>query len=173
MNAQLLELEEQVHKHSQNSSPSKKTSTSKVSGSKKREDAVVSSRSPLDTKESPYSGEIPSSMDSTQMTLSSPALQQLFHSLHQEIKNWKLLTTCRLAQSLKLRPLPIPRRQQALLFSAAHVSLISLEGGVEEKKECDIFKPLEMPVNRHEVEKLKRYFLIFKFISPSASGRFG
>lgn len=157
MNAQLLELEEQVHKQSQNNStPSKKNSSSKTSGSKKREEGSVSSSSSTSTgKDLEIISSTSTSLNdsNSSLTFTSSTVQQLFLSLHQEIKNWKLLTICRLIQSFKLRPLPIPKHQE-YLFSRND----DLKGdkGIEEKKEYDVIKSLNTMISRHEVHKLKR-----------------
>jgi hypothetical protein len=159
VSTQLSELEEQAHKHSH--SPSKKNNLPpKISVGKKKDNGNEQSTTPrsgvsMTVPETSHSFEL-GSPSSFEMTFSSPAVQQLFLSLNQEIRNWKILTTCRLLQAIKLHPLPLPKGQefQSGLLSS---SSFSVRGNGEEEKKDHEVDAYNMRTSRNQVDKLKRF----------------
>jgi hypothetical protein len=170
MNAQLLELEEQVSqkqpsplKKNNSKTSSSSSGTTSATGHKKREDAhQLTPRSPHEissretTPHSPYDSTSTLSPSDVAVTISSPVLQQLFVSLTQEIHNWKLLASSRLMQSMKLSPLPTPRKH------SCHPQLLSpgngsQDQGSEERKESEVKGVTDVKNIRQEVHQLKRY----------------
>lgn len=163
MNVQLIELEEQVSQKQQPSPLKKnnsKTGTTTVSGQKKRDDShQLTPRSPheISSKDSPSDS---LSLTADDVTISSPVLQQLFVSLSQEIRNWRLLASCRLMQSMKLSPLPIPRKH------SSHPQLLPLTSqGSEERKESEVKVVTDVKNVRQEVHQLKRYRAFLTLLS--------
>jgi hypothetical protein len=186
MNTQLLELEEQVgsQKQQQQSSPLKKnlsssaaTGLSASGGHKKRGEEhahashQLTPRSPheISSKENSLyeisSGDLNTGLA---VTITSPVLQQLFVSLTQEINNWKLLASCRLMQSMKLSPLPTPRKFRSCSSLSSADAGYAADGGSEEKKEevrrGGVVGVSEVKSIRQEVQQLKRYLFPYPHV---------